>query len=233
MGEWEHGKISNQELQTIQDYKMASDQVIKNYCANNDIDIKAIHPLQWDDIMCEIGKQVIFPNMDYFRTESKQYNEFDVLKVYCMFTDVFRPLNLMYKQTITLYNFTNMLCTNKQTIYNITKDRLIKAIDKYIYNINNNVLNVDNSILLTCYTFDFGKNNLGELIAENAENSYVKALEGSTQYMRYLPILNKKYGYNMPGTKDQVASKQALTSENLPKLGQNSGDTVQYLPNKQ
>ena len=40
-------------------------------------------------------------------------------------------------------------------------------------------------------------------------------------------LLNKQYGYNLPGVSREQANKNALTAAELPKLGGNAPDLVQ------
>lgn len=38
--------------------------------------------------------------------------------------------------------------------------------------------------------------------------------------MKYLPILNKRHGWNLPGVSKERTSERALTAAELPKLGE-------------
>ena len=228
-------RYRNMELQDIGDFKDAALQILENYCLEYDIDKKNIHPQVFDDICAEIGLQLFKPNKLWLKTYNNNYNEYDHLKILDVFTYIYVSICNRYKQTMSLFLFSIFINIPRSTLYNIKIDNNIyNNIDllsssNYINNNNNNSSN--NSNILRCKALDIDQKTLAEYIQEYCENSYIKALEGSTQHMKYLPTLNKRFGYNMPGVSDRTGQKQALTSENLPKLGQNSCDPVHLLPN--
>lgn len=171
------------ELDSIQAFRQATDDYIKLYCENNDIDLNNIHPLQWDDIIQDLYLVIYEPGKAFFKVSHNRFNEYDVEKVYLAFIYIFRHIHNKYKQTLKQLNFLVMLGISKQTLYNLSVEKL------------------------SSQSFDHDKNNLAEIIAEYCEQSYIQALEGTTQHMKYLPTLNKRYGYNMPGTNN--TNKQA------------------------
>lgn len=181
------GKYNGLELGSIQAFRQATDDYITTWCSNNGIDEDKIHPLTWDDIISDLYLDLYSMNNKFFKTQSNQYNEYDADKVYEAFIYIFRHIHNKHNIPMKQINFIIMLGISKQSLYNISVDKL------------------------TCYTFDHDKNNLAEVIAEMCEQSYVGALEGATQHMKYLPTLNKRYGYAMQGS-PMTQPKQALTT---------------------
>lgn len=88
--------------------------------------------------------------------------------------------------TLDITDFCIMTNISRQTIYNIKVSEL------------------------TCNTFDTDKMTLAELIVDFSEKSYENALKGSTQHMKFLPTLNKRFGYALPGTNSNQRNAAAL-----------------------
>lgn len=185
------GKYNGLELDSIQAFKSASLDIIKSYCLENDIDEKNIHPLTWDDILQELALQLYIPNNSFFKTDDMLKNQYNYDKVYQLFMYVYRPLCNKHNMTLDITDFCIMSNISRQTIYNISVDKL------------------------TCNSFDSDKNTLSEIIMDLSEKSYESALKGSTQHMRFLPTLNKRFGYAMQGSPMQQPKQALTTRENV------------------
>ncbi len=58
-------------------------------------------------------------------------------------------------------------------------------------------------------------------LVENNEESLVCLMKDRRNNpMKYLPILNKRHGWNLPGVSKERTSERALTASELPKLGE-------------
>ena len=84
--------------------------------------------------------------------------------------------------------------------------------------------------------FDWGKNidklsssgcELYKKLSIERESAWVAKLESMNHPTAIAILLNKQYGYNLPGVSREQANKHALTAAELPKLSGNSPELVQ------
>ena len=96
--------------------------------------------------------------------------------------------------------------------------------------ISNNI--IDNIYSSDLYIYlSIRRSDIYKMIVHMNEVSNSDLLSTSPRTLGIIARLNRWHSWNMPYTSNG-GQKQALTSENLPKLGQNGCDPVQLLPNK-
>ena len=83
------GKDFIQTFQTVEDMLPAVKDLIVNYCIDNDIDEKNIHPTLWNDILDEIYTRIIKPNNRVLKTDTNRYNQYDKDKVYILYNYIY------------------------------------------------------------------------------------------------------------------------------------------------
>ena len=189
-----------QTFDTVEDMLPAVKDLIVNYCIDNDIDEKNIHPTLWNDILDEINIRIIKPNNRLLKTINNINNQYDKDKVYILYNYIYKKISNKYIQEISLQGFVTMSGIDKQTLYNWTEKPSANGID------------------------------LHEKIMQDNEQSLTSLMIGDKGIpTKYLAKLNRYHGWNMPGVTRETSKRQSLGAAELPKLGQNNGD-FQSLP---
>ena len=193
-------KDIKQTFETVEDMLPAVKDLIVNYCIDNDIDEKNIHPTLWNDILDEINIRIIKPNNRLLKTINNINNQYDKDKVYILYNYIYKKISNKYIQEISLQGFVTMSGIDKQTMYNWTEKPSANGID------------------------------LHEKIMQDNEQSLTSLMIGDKGIpTKYLAKLNRYHGWNMPGVTRETSKRQSLGAAELPKLGQNNGD-FQALP---
>ena len=86
--------ITGQPITDLVTAKSVIDDIIKNYCLENELDEKDINPCIWDDIIQEIYIQVFQANRKLLKTESALNNEYDKSKVLYCYENIYLTLSL-------------------------------------------------------------------------------------------------------------------------------------------
>lgn len=218
-----------QSIATVEDMPAVAKSIVEDYCLHNDIDEKDIYPSIWNDIITELYVSLFRPCHNLLRITNTQYNEYDRVKVYYVYENIYKRLCNSHCQEITQKGFLDMTGIDKQTLYNWKND------NKYIYNnitnsvehnINNNTDSngVDSNIynqygdILSSSRFDLQQ----KIMDDNEESLFSLMKDRRNNPMKYLPKLNKVHNWNMPGVSSRQTDKQSLTAAELPQLGQNS-----------
>ena len=189
-----------QTFETVEDMLPAVKDLIVNYCIDNEVDEKNIHPTLWNDILDEINTRIIKPNFRILKTIGNINNQYDKDKVYILYNYIYKKICNKYIQEISLQGFINMSGIEKQTLYNWTERPSATGFD------------------------------LHEKIMQDNEQSLTSLMIGDKGIpTKYLAKLNRYHGWNMPGVTRETSKRQSLGAAELPKLGQNNGD-FQDLP---
>ena len=129
-------------------------------------------------------------------------------------------------------NLNNSNCNR----YNI--DTVNSICDYYIYMcyVYNKSISIQSFSRLTGINqdtiFDWGKNinklsssgcEIYKKLSNERENAWVAKLESMNHPTAIAILLNKQYGYNLPGVSREQANKRSLTAAELPKLTGNDG----------
>lgn len=179
-----------QTFNTVEDMRPAIMDLIKNYCINNDLDEKNIHPTLWNDILDEINTRIIKPNNRLLKTETNRYNQYDKDRVYILYESIYKKICNKYIQEISLQGFVDMSGIEKQSIYNWANEPSLKSFD------------------------------LHQKIMQDNEQSLTALMIGDKGIpTKYLAKLNRYHDWNMPGVTREVSRKQSLGAAELPKLG--------------
>ena len=187
-----------QTFETVEDMLPAVKDLIVNYCIDNEVDEKNIHPTLWNDILDEINIRIIKPNNRLLKTISNINNQYDKDKVYILYNYIYKKISNKYIQEISLQGFVTMSGIDKQTMYNWTEKPSANGID------------------------------LHEKIMQDNEQSLTSLMIGDKGIpTKYLAKLNRYHGWNMPGVTRETSKRQSLGAAELPKLGiHNAGSAV-------
>ena len=189
-----------QTFETVEDMLPAVKDLIVNYCIDNEVDEKNIHPTLWNDILDEINIRIIKPNNRLLKTINNINNQYNKDKVYILYNYIYKKISNKYIQEISLQGFLTMSGIDKQTMYNWTEKPSANGID------------------------------LHEKIMQDNEQSLTSLMIGDKGIpTKYLAKLNRYHGWNMPGVTRETSKRQSLGAAELPKLGQNNGE-FQALP---
>lgn len=187
-----------QTFETVEDMLPAVKDLIVNYCIDNEVDEKNIHPTLWNDILDEIKIHIVKPNNRLLKTDTNRYNQYDKDKVYILYNYIYKKICNKYIQEISLQGFINMSGIEKQSFYNWAEGPSAKSFD------------------------------LHEKIMQDNEQSLTSLMIGDKGIpTKYLAKLNRYHGWNMPGVTRETSKRQSLGAAELPKLGiHNAENTV-------
>lgn len=208
--------------QTVEVFENEIQMYLSMFCESNAIENEYdILPSQWNAALSYIYKHVIKPNPDILtipHTVSNSYNinaVDDLLEMYIY-------MCYCHNQEISIKGFCLLSGISRDTIHSWGNSNT----RAYIYkDLQGNIIS------------DIAVNNLkeGEYIKEPstaASDIYKKLVENNEESlvcllkdrrnnpMKYLPILNKRHGWNLPGVSKERTSERALTASELPKLGE-------------
>ena len=179
-----------QTFETVEDMLPAVKDLIVNYCIDNEVDEKNIHPTLWNDILDEIKIHIVKPNNRLLKTDTNRYNQYDKDKVYILYNYIYKKICNKYIQEISLQGFINMSGIEKQSFYNWVEGPSAKSLD------------------------------LHEKIMQDNEQSLTSLMIGDKGIpTKYLAKLNRYHGWNMPGVTRETSKRQSLGAAELPKLG--------------
>lgn len=226
-----------QSIASVEDMPAVAKSIVEDYCLHNEIEEKDIFPSVWSDIITELYVSLFRPCHNLLRITNTQYNEYDRVKVYYVYENIYKRLCNSHCQEITQKGFLDMTGIDKQTLYNWKND------NKYIYNSHTNSVehnSINNNANSSIYS---SSNNNGvdsniysqygdipgssrfdlqqKIMDDNEESLFNLMKDRRNNPMKYLPKLNKVHNWNMPGVSSKQAEKGALTAAELPKLGVN------------
>ena len=187
-----------QTFETVEDMLPAVKDLIVNYCIDNEVDEKNIHPTLWNDILDEINTRIVKPNIILLKTINNINNQYDRSKVIELYS-IYKKICNKYVQEISISGFNIISGIDKQTFYNWE------------------------SAGPSAIGFDFRQK-----IMEDNEQSLTALMIGDKGIpTKYLAKLNRYHGWNMPGVTRETSKRQSLGAAELPKLGiHNAENTV-------
>ena len=181
-----------QTFETVRDMQPAIMDLIVNYCIDNDVDEKNIHPTLWNDILDEIYNRIIKDNLILFKIINNINNQYDRSKVIELYS-IYKKICNKYVQEISISGFNIISGIDKQTFYNWE------------------------SAGPSAIGFDFRQK-----IMEDNEQSLTALMIGDKGIpTKYLAKLNRYHGWSLPGVSREPAKVQSLGAAELPKLGGN------------
>lgn len=201
-------------IEKVEDMVSIAKDIVTSYCDRNGIEESDIYPSIWNDIITELCYTLFLPNKKILKLAGSQYNEYDKVKVFFVYEQIYKRLCNSHCQEVTLKGFCDMIGIPKQTLY---------LWDEKYNSINNNMQNsvyssgidsIDECSISSITRLDLHK----KIMEDNEESLFALMKDRRMNPMKVLPKLNKVHGWNMAGVSAQ-ATKQALTDAELPRLG--------------
>lgn len=194
---------------------------LKLFCEENDVkDIRAASQSVWNAALMYIRKHV-FPTTKTLKTSKplegyvnnnattgsiRHLNksscgrfDIDLVDSIC---DYYIYLCCVYDKAISIMGFCKLTGIQQETIYEWGNNvNKLSTAGHYVYE---------------------------KLICER-EGSWVAKLESMKHPTAVAILLNKHYGYNLPGVTKEVSTRRALTASQLPTLGMQNQEETQYI----
>lgn len=185
----------------IQDVNMDNiknimNDIVSDYCIQNDIDQNNIHPLVWNDILLEINDVIFRRNKTLLKFEPNINNAYDKEKVLYVY-GLYKRLCLKHEKVINLKGFQDLVGIDNQTLYDW----------------NNGPSQV-------------GSDLYQKIMSDNEQSLEAMLQDKSTNPMKVLPSLNRHHHWNMPGVTKEITPRKALGVDQLPQLGQKASENV-------
>lgn len=197
--------IKDNNINNIEIYENDIDFYLKEFCAKQNIeDLRAMSQSVWNACLMYIQRNV-FPDRNLLKQKENIYTENNIAPSNC------NAYN---------YDLLNNICDYYIYItYLYDKECSIRGFSKLV-NIHYSVFeewgnNYTNSNRLGSSSLDIYKK-----LSSEREQSLVAKLVSMKHPTAMAIILNKDYGYNLPGVSRETDKKQALSVDQLPKLGQ-------------
>ena len=191
-----------QTITSVEDMPPIAADIVSMYCQDHGIDENNIDDPIWDDIIYELYIRLFRPCNRLLKTDTNLYNQYDQSKVLYVYDNIYRRLCNRHCQEVLQKGFLDMTGIDKQTLYNWSE----KA---------------------TPGSFD-----LKEKISEDDEQSLSSLLKMRKGHpMKILPLLNYKFGYNMPGVKGEISGsgrKPQLTQAEVLAIEQADGPEADF-----
>jgi hypothetical protein len=194
--------INPEEMQIYDD---VFQELIDQFCIDNNIDdMRTASQSVWNSCLRNIYKH-LFKNSDVLRSKERREtaintmsndNAYDLDKVSELLDIYIYDLCMRYDKEVSIIGFTTLTGINQDTIYNWS-------------------VNSGNGNKLSQSRFEIYK-KLNQFREESLSN---KLATGNKNPVGILAILNRHYSWNLPGVSKETAPKQALTADDLPKLG--------------
>lgn len=179
-------RYCDMELNTIQDFKNATKDIIYNYCIDHGISEDDIPPQIWNDILDELKYTLFRPNKRFFWNPEGVSCEYDAQKVVDTYDMIYKRICNQHRKEVTQKGFCDMFDIDKQTIYNLGNPNK----------------------RLNALPFDFNQ----KIMKDNEQSLEAMLQDKSMNPMKVLPSLNRKHQWNMPGVRQSEDRKnmQAL-----------------------
>ena len=197
--------IKDNNINNMDIYENDIDFYLKDFCEKQNIqDLRAMSQSVWNACLMYIQRNV-FPDRNILKQKENIYTENNITPSNC------NSYN---------YDLLNNICDYYIYItYLYDKECSIRGFSKLV-NIHYSVFeewgnNYTNSNRLGSSSLDIYKK-----LSSEREQSLVAKLVSMKHPTAMAIILNKDYGYNLPGVSRETDKKQALSLEQLPKLGQ-------------
>jgi hypothetical protein len=170
---------------------------------------------------------------DFESPKTMTQNQWSGALIY-IYNHLFKNTDILKDKSINIYNNNNIPGLDKSNCGRYNIDLLNVLCDYYCYlcTVYDKEISVMGFYRLTGVHWDTiegwrdGKSQLNtaastiwEKLHKGREESLVSKLVSNKNPVAIIAILNKHFGYNMPGVRDQSRNNAALTAESLPQLG--------------
>lgn len=201
-------------IEKVEDMPAIAKDIVTSYCDRNGIEENDIYPSIWNDIISELCYTLFLPNKKILKLVGSQYNEYDKVKVFFVYEQIYKRLCNSHCQEVTLKGFCDMIGIPKQTLY--LWDEKYNSINSNMQSsvYSSGIDSIDECSISSITRLDLHK----KIMEDNEESLFALMKDRRMNPMKVLPKLNKVHGWNMAGVSAQ-ATKQALTDAELPRIG--------------
>lgn len=180
----------------LENLKQIMNDIVEDYCLENNINQNNIHPLVWNDILLEINDVIFKRNKTLLKVFPNVSNAYDPEKVFFVY-DLYKRLCLRHEKVISIKCFCDMSGIDNETIYRWAEEPSHNACD-------------------------FHK----KIMSDNEQSLEAMLQDKGTNPMKVLPSLNRHHHWNMPGVTKEIAPKKALGVDQLPQLGAKKPESI-------
>lgn len=209
-------KVTDTEITTDMIDAMFNDY-LSTFCLDNKIDDEYdIYPSMWNAALKYIYNNIFKPNPNILRPKGTINGAYNLVAVNDVL-DIYIYKCFVHNQEISLAGFCLFTGITRDVIYNWGKSKTRCVIYK---DLKGNVLtNVQVSKLKEGeYIEELSTlaKDIFEKIKDNSEESLVSLLKDKRYNpMKILPILNRRFLWNLPGVSHENASKTELTADDI------------------
>lgn len=193
------------------------DDYLSTFCLDNKIDDEYdIYPSMWNAALKYIYNNIFKPNPNILRPKGTINGAYNLVAVNDVL-DIYIYKCFVHNQEISIAGFCLFTGITPDVIYNWGKSKTRNIIYK---DLKGNVLtNVQVSRLKEGeYTEELSTlaKDIFKKIKDTSEESLVSLLKDRRNNpMKYLPILNRRYQWNLPGVSHENSSKTELTADDI------------------
>lgn len=223
-------KVQEQE-QTTEVFENDIALYLKMFCESHGIDSEYdIFPSQWNGALNYIYNHVIKNNPDILTIPHTVSNSYNLIAVNELL-DIYIFMCYCHNQEISIKGFSLLSGISRETIHSWGSSNT----RAYIYrDLQGNIIDYTaiNNLKENEYTKEpsAAASDIYKKLVENNEESLVCLMKDRRNNpMKYLPILNKRHGWNLPGVSKEQTSKRALSASELPRLGVKLSDNKEQL----
>lgn len=107
-----------QVIDSVETMAIVAQDIVTQYCIDNDINEKDIYPTIWNDIISELYIKLFKPFNYLLKTNTNRYNEYDKDKVLYVYDNIYKRLCNTHCQEVYQKGFCDMIGIPKETFYN-------------------------------------------------------------------------------------------------------------------
>lgn len=181
----------------IEDLPEMARATVQSYCVINGYDESDIPPTVWNDIITELNIKVFYPNKSIYYTSDRVGYNIDYVEY--IYEYIYKRLCNTHCQEITQKGFCDMVGMTTETLHCWRDEELSGRFSSLSQ----------------------------KIMMDNEESLFALMKDRRNNPMKYLPALNKRHAWNMPGVREQATRKAALSIEDIKaKLNKNSTQLI-------
>lgn len=225
-------KLAGAEPSSLESIKNDFEEYLKEFCTENDIkDQYDIYPAMWNAALTYICQNTFKANPSILAMPKNINNAYN-LEAVDYILDIYAYECFIHNQEISVIGFHLFSGISLNAIYNLNNNNKRVVVYKDLE--GNVISNLTVSRLKEGeYTKELSSKGGDifkklKLFSEESLTALMKDRRNNP--MKYLPILNRRFGWNLPGVSRETFGKTALTAADLPKLGTELNENSAQLP---
>lgn len=220
-----------EEPATEQSLKNDFEEYLKEFCTENGIkDQYDIFPSMWNAALKYICANTFKANPQILAMPNRINNAYN-LDVLDYVLDIYAYECFVHNQEISVVGFSLFTGVSLDAIYNLNNNKRTVVYKDLQGNVISNLTvsrMKEGEYIKESSTKGIEIYKKLKLYSEESLTALMR--DRRTNPMKYLPILNRRYGWNLPGVSREAATKTSLTAADLPKLGNELNESGAQLP---